>query len=62
MVKLLPAIIKDALKTLVRALVGKPATIRYPEVEVKVPEGFRGRHWLDTVSYTHLTLPTTERV
>ncbi len=47
MVKLLPAIIRDALKTLVRALVGRPATIRYPEVEVKVPEGFRGRHWLD---------------
>ena len=44
--KIVPAILKDALRTLVRAL-RKPATVRYPEVRVEVPEGFRGPPWVD---------------
>ena len=46
---LLPAILRDAVKTLFKAVFKRPATARYPErpEEVHVPEGFRGRHWLD---------------
>ena len=44
--KLFPALLKDALRTLVRAL-RKPATVNYPKVEVEVPEGFRGPPWVD---------------
>jgi len=47
--RLLPAILGDALKTLLKAVFKKPSTARYPErpKEVHVPEGFRGRHWID---------------
>ena len=42
-----PALVKDALRTLFRALL-KPATERYPEKEkVEVPDGFRGIHRID---------------
>ena len=45
--KVLPALLKDALSTLLRALFKRPATVKYPEVPVEVPEGFRGRHYVD---------------
>lgn len=44
---LLPAILRDALKTLLRAVLRGPATELYPEARVEVPEGFRGKHFID---------------
>lgn len=38
---------RDALKTLFRAVLKRPATERYPEARVLVPEGFRGKHSID---------------
>jgi len=45
--KLLPALLKDAVRTLVRAVLKRPATTLYPKVRIKLPEGFRGRHMVD---------------
>ena len=45
--KPLPALLKDTISTLIRALFKKPATVLYPKVSVEVPEGFRGQHTID---------------
>jgi len=45
--RVLPALILDALKTLLKAALRRPATERYPEEKPEIPEGFRGRHEID---------------
>jgi len=45
--RLLPALLKDAVRTLLRAVVRRPATVRYPEEKIEVPKGFRGQHMIE---------------
>ncbi len=45
--RVLPALIIDALRTLLKAALRRPATERYPEEKPEVPEGFRGKHKID---------------
>jgi len=52
-----------------REMFNKPVTIQYPDQRQPVYRRFKGRHslhrydnGLETVSYTHLTLPTSDLV
>jgi len=45
--RIFPALILDALRTLLRSALRKPVTEKYPEEKPKIPEGFRGRHMVE---------------